>query len=138
MLSLGERLMQMINTRLPNQPRTVGGSHAAVVVFSSANPDVGDIEIYDDGEELTVLVGKFTHTHFGNYDTTLSSQQRVERIAEDVVSFLEDVFADRIEFFGSHIGAGGFRRREHPRGLLSKLIFGRKTYVWSGPVRNDG
>jgi hypothetical protein len=52
---------------------------------------------------------------------------------------LEDLFADRIEMYGSHRGGGGSRRiSAEPRGVLSKALFGRKTYVWSGPTSNDG
>jgi hypothetical protein len=109
----------------------VGAPHEeAAVVFLAAHRDVGDIEIQDDGNELTVTVGKFTHTHFANYDEGISDSERAERIVNDLVAFLEDVFADRVEFFGSHRTGGGFR----PRGAES----GSDLYVWSGPIADDG
>ena len=136
---LTDRLIAMLQTRLPHQPMNVGGAEDVVVVFPAAHSDVGDIEVHDNGDELIVMVGKFTHTHFSNYDQGLSNSERAQRIADDVVAFLKDVFSDRIEFFGTHIGAGGWReRRPKQRGILSKLVFGSKTYVWSGPVANDG
>ena len=136
---LTDRLIATLHSRLALQPMEVGGTDGVVVVFPAAHSDVGDIEVHDNGDELIVMVGNFTHTHFNNYDRGLSISERAERIADDVVAFLTDIFSDRIEFFGSHTGAGGWRKRKpKERGILSKLVFGKKTYVWSGPVANDG
>ena len=108
-------------------------------VFPAAHPDVGDIAISDEGDEVTVALGNFTHCHFANYDQGIDDAARVRRIGESQVEFLEDLFADRIEMYGSHRGGGGSRRiSAEPRGVLSKALFGRKTYVWSGPTSNDG
>lgn len=82
-----------------------------------------------------MFVGAFTHHHFGNDDDRLSAAERHDRIAEDVVAFLEELFSDGIEFYGSTLGGGWRRRVGKPRGLLSKLVFG-DTYVWSGRVRS--
>lgn len=136
---LGDRLIAMLHSQLPHQPMNVGGAAGVVLVFPALHPDVGDIEVHENGDELIVMVGNFTHTHFQNYDQGLSNAERAERIAEDVAAFLKEVFSDRIEFFGSHTGAGGWRKRKpKERGILSKVVFGSKTYVWSGPVANDG
>jgi len=111
---------------------------APFAIFPAVHPDVGDIEIYDDGDELTVVVGKFTHRHFSNYDQGVSQVERACRIGNDLAVFLSDLFADRIEMYGSHLGGGGTRLRDgRSRGLASKVVFGSKTYVWSGPVRHD-
>ncbi|MDP9140467.1 MAG: hypothetical protein M3O62_06720 [Pseudomonadota bacterium] len=99
---------------------------------------MGDIEIYDDGDELTVVVGNFTHSHFGNYDQGISESERDTRISQALVGFLDALFADRIEMYGSHLGGGGTKVRDgRSRGLASRALFGSKTYVWSGPLGND-
>ena len=106
-----------------------------VAVFPAIHPDVGDVEIFDDGDEITVVLGRFTHTHFANYEEDLTEARREERIAEEVEEFLADLFVDRIELYGSHLGGGGWRLVEDgPRGWVSKIIFGSETYVWSGPT----
>jgi hypothetical protein len=108
------------------------------VVFPAIHPEVGDIELCDDGDELTVYVGKFTHAHFDNHDQGISDTERAERICHSVLSFLDDIFADRIEMYGSHLGGGGTRLRAgQTRGTLSKMSFGSKTHVWSGPIPHD-
>ncbi len=111
---------------------------APFAVFPAIHPEVGDIEIYDDGDELTVVVGKCTHSHFGNYDQGIADVERTMRISGTVVAFLDDLFADRIEMYGSHLGGGGTRVRDGgSRGLVSRALFGSKTYVWSGPLDHD-
>ncbi len=134
-----EHLIPKLQSRFRGQAIKIGATDRPAVVFAAAHPEVGALEIYDEGEEIIVAIGKFTHTHFANYARGLAARERAERISEDVVAFLDQVFSDRIEFFGSHLGAGGYRqRRKRPRGFISKFVFGAKTYVWSGPLPLDG
>jgi hypothetical protein len=84
--------------------------------------------LQDDDEEITAFLGRFTHGHFSNYDK-IPTAEKEKIIAEDVVRFLEDLFADRIVMWGSHRGMGGW----HPIDSHSLVSHGRKEYVWSGP-----
>jgi hypothetical protein len=106
-----------------------------VAVFPAMHSDIGDISIYDDGDELTVVFGNFTHSHFGNYEEKLSEAEKERQIAEEMVELLEDIFQDKILFYGSHQGGGGWQGIEgKSRGFISKTFAGQKSYVWSGPV----
>ena len=96
------------------------------------HPDVGDIQIYDDGDELTVVAGNFTHGHFSNYDDKLTVEQRTEEISDDVMSFLESLFADHIVLWGSHESGGGWYHIEQDSTAFSAQE--EKKYVWSGPL----
>ncbi len=69
-------------------------------MFPAVHPAVGNLEIYDDGNELTLVAGNFTHGHFSNYDENLSVDQKESAIVDAVVSFLEDLFADRVVLWG--------------------------------------
>lgn len=132
---LAELLVSKLQTRFADRSMKLGGEGDSLVVFPAAHPEVGAVEIYGDEDELTVVLGRFTHTHFGNFDEGLTEPERSERIAHDVEEFLADLFADKIELYGSHLGGGGWRSvDEKPRGFVSRLILGGKTYVWSGPV----
>jgi hypothetical protein len=98
------------------------------VTIPAVLPDVGDIVLQDDGDEVTAFVGHFTHSHFSNYDD-ITIPEKEQSIAEDVAQFLEQLFADRIVMWGSHLGGGGWHtidchERSHPK---------QKEYVWSGP-----
>ena len=106
-----------------------------VVVFPAIHPDVGDIEIHDEGDELTVVVGNFTHSHFANYDEGIDEAERAKRIVDALVEFLNELFADQVELYGSHKGGGGARRLSRgPRGVISRTFFGGPSFVWSGPL----
>ena len=112
----------------------IGNTGGLLAVFPPAHPDVGAVEIHDEGDEVVVVIGRFTHEHFLAYERGLSAEQRAERIADDVVAFLEKLFADRIELFGRGRRGGWRARGSKPRGRISKFLFGRRTYVWSGPL----
>jgi hypothetical protein len=106
-----------------------------VAVFPAVHPDVGDVEIHDDGNELTVVVGKFTHSHFANYDEGIDDAERATRVVDALVEFLNDLFGDRIELYGSHESGGGTRHLSHgPRGVISRTFLRGQSYVWSGPL----
>ncbi len=103
--------------------------------------DFGDIELYDDGDEVTIIFGRFTHSHYNNYDD-IPQEEKELRIAEDVFEALDATLNDRYEFWGAHEGPGGFRDVEYVnkqnQGIVSR-VFGRgslKTfYRWSGAAR---
>jgi len=99
-------------------------------VFPAIHPQVGEIQIHDDGDEITLVAGNFTHGHFSSYDESLSREQKAEQIAGSVVDFLEELFADRIILWGSHRGGGGWK----PVGENSGWEADEKLYVWSGPL----
>jgi hypothetical protein len=137
-LSLETRILLLLQARFPGQSMQAFPGKSPFAVFPAIHSDVGDIEISDDGDELTVLIGKFTHSHFANYDQGISDDERADRISQALVSFLDDLFADRIEMYGTHLGGGGTRvRGRQALGVVSKASTGSKTFVWSGPLRND-
>jgi hypothetical protein len=102
-------------------------------VFTAVHPEVGDIVIHDDGREATVYVGNFTHSHFSHYEEGIAAAQAAEKVADDIVDFLEKLFADEIVMWGCHHRSGGWYRR----GLKAKTPFPNqrgKEYVWTGPL----
>ena len=130
---ISEKLFPRIQAEFSDRPMTIVGAR---VVFSAAHSEVGDLVVQDDGDEMTLFLGKFTHCHIGNHDDGLSVAEREERISDEVIGFLAQIFADQIEFFGNHGSGNSRRRKPKPRSILSKLMFGRRTYVWSGPLES--
>ena len=92
----------------PDHPLSIREADAAAVVHGSS-PAVGNIEIQDKLNELIVFIGDFTHGHFDCYDESLSQEQQHKAIADDVLSFLADVFADKVEFYRAAHDDGGWR-----------------------------
>jgi hypothetical protein len=129
---LAETLIQVLHARFPGRGLRVVAEGNLCAVFPAAHPEVGDILIYDDGNEFTVELGRFTHGHFGIGSAALPEGEHAERAAEEVVEFLEPVFADEVVFWGGHDRPGGYFRRESGSRWRRE---GEPEYVWSGPLR---
>jgi hypothetical protein len=86
--------------------------------------------LYDDVSEVIFCVGELTHGHFACYDDTLPPDKREDRVIEEVTTFLEEIFADRVEFWNDgQVGGWG------PLG--NAVAAGRpraRRFVWSGPI----
>lgn len=131
-MSLKNRATDILAKKYPNV--ILKESVDPFAIFQSPCHRVGELQIWSDEIELTVFIGDFTHFHIGNYDDLLSKEKKEEAIVEELVQFLEKLFADEIEFFGGP-GKGGQRERKgKPRGFLSKWLFGQDSWTWTGPV----
>jgi hypothetical protein len=134
-LPLRDALIPRLHAAFPDVPMKIGGEDEPLVTFSAKHADVGNVVIQDEGDELTVLIGGITHRHFENHGDGLNANAKADAIAMEVVEYLRKLFADEIEFFGDGIRGGARERSSKPRGMLSKLFLGAKTYVWSGPIK---
>jgi hypothetical protein len=103
------------------------------IVIPPIQEGFGSIEIQDDGDELIVVVGNFTHWHPGCYTEELSNEEKTEAIAEDVVEFLRDVLNDKIILWGSHKEGGGFVYRDEQQNQASQPETCQK-WLWSRPL----
>ncbi len=136
-LPLRDALVARLSDEFPSQRMTLDAmteAGPAIVVFAAVNPAVGDIAVYDDWDELIVFLGHFTHSHFANYDEELTADERAAAIVTDVIDVLHRVFADGVEFFSGGIGGGHRVRDGRRRSVLSRLLLGWHSYVWSGPI----
>jgi predicted HD phosphohydrolase len=109
-----------------------GTSPEAIAVFAAAHADVGDILIFDDGCEITLVAGKFTHGHFSDFDSQ-SLDEAEEHIVEAVIEFLERLFADQVVLWGTHHGGGGWYLRKLGDSAHAK----GPRFVWSGPLIDE-
>ena len=124
-----DKLIPRLRERFPDRRVSFGEPPGPVAVFAAEHADVGDVEIFDDGGEVTLVTGRFTHGHFSDY-VSGCVEEAEQRIVEDVVAFLEDLFADRIVLWGSHAGGGGWYGRDaQPQWPVTGPL-----YVWSGPL----
>lgn len=104
-----------------------------IATFPAAQPAVGRVLIYDDGDEATVLIENVTHGHFNPYDETLSQEQRAEIIAQEVICFLKALFSDRVLLYsGLDSRRGGWTpldSNDAPIELTPTLRY----FLWSRP-----
>ena len=133
-LPLRDALVPKLRAAFSRELMRVGGETEALVVFPAKHPEIGDLVIQDEGDELTVIVGNITHRHFASQSPGSSAEIQAEQLATEVTEYLRQLFADEIEFYGDGSHSGARARSEKERGLLSKLLLGKRTYLWSGPV----
>ena len=132
---LEERIPKRIEVVAPGEART------PFIRIKTSESDFGDIELYDDEDEVTIYFGRFTHSHFSNYDD-IPVEEKEAHIAEDVYEVLRATLDDELEFWGSHQGSGGFQgveyAKEQKHGILSRIFNGgalKTFYRWSGATR---
>lgn len=128
--TLSEKLIPRLRARFPDRGLRVHGGTQPVASFTAAHPEVGDLRIDDDNDELTITVGRLTHGHFSPKDYRLPSQEKAEDLIDRVMEFLHQVFDDRIEFWNDGKAGGWHARGGNPMGLWPN----RRRFVWSGPL----
>ena len=133
-IMIREILLPALRAQFSDRGLRAGDSPNTIAVFPAAHDAVGDLTVLDDGDEATIFVGTITHLHF---DGDSSSKPNVdERITDEVVSFLAELFDDRILLWKSrspaHDGAMPRSDAKNFSGIGSSDL----TYVWSGPTPN--
>lgn len=136
-MAIRDVLLADLRLRFAARSPSFDSPPAPVVVFPAAHPEVGDLSVWDDGDEATVVIGRLTHSHFNPYDSTLTDQEIAERVTSEVADFLADVFADRVvAWVPSDRRVGGWCRR-HDERVEPSGRDGIQRFVWSGPLAAD-
>lgn len=117
-------MIAQLQARFPDRGLRITDDTPPIMIFPAIHPDVGDIEVHDDDDEVTVFIGSITHGHFGNYDEGLARLQRDQLIVDAVIAQLELIFSEKTELYRTSWGGGW-----GPRGTGTGEVF-----VWSGPV----
>ena len=132
-VTIRDLLVPAIKEAFPNLPFSFSTSGNLVATLRAPFPEIGELQIYDDGEEATVGVSEVTHLHFNPLDATLTGERRARRIAEEVMGFLRALFADQVLLFRTpNRGEGGWQRLD-VSSKLPALDSGREYFLWSGP-----
>jgi hypothetical protein len=132
--TLSQKLIPRLVARFPDRGLRLHQGKEPVASFPAAHPEVGDLRIDDDDDELTVSVGQLTHGHFTPRNYQLASQENEEELIERVLEFLDEVFRDRIEFWTAGKSGGWHPRGEEPLAPRPNM----RRFVWSGPVKSTG
>ena len=122
--ALGELLLESIPIHFPDRGLILRRDSLAIVTIPSIHPEIGNVEIHDEINFLSVQLLDFTYVEICNYDKKISLRKRHQKIVDETIGMLIDLFGDRIEFYKSYWG-GGIR----PKGSG----FG-KAFLWSGPA----
>lgn len=130
-----------------------GTATSPAIIIPAKHEAVGDLTIYDDGDELTVVIGKLHHTHFfPDMFGEETSEQRFSAAITHAATFVADFLADRIlisvDYLGDRCTGSSYRYFDtdfRPADALRTSVFSRfrkestrsEHYIWSGPIKLD-
>jgi hypothetical protein len=106
--------------------------------------EIGDIVVYNDGDELTVAVGRIDHRHFEVYCATASTEaERQLEVAREAVEWIEDIMAERVRFrvefeAGRVIASSSWYPAHHDGARWLSRTDEVREYTWSGEKFHGG
>ena len=133
-----DRLIPAVTGAFPDKPFLFSSPPDPIIRLPSGHSEIGDLAIYDDGEEATVCITEITHGHFNPYDPSLSQDQvdHWDHFAiETVVAFLRSLFSDHVLLYRTPTRSmgGWYVFEDAPNEDI--FVQGREYFVWSGPYR---
>ncbi|MBI1381732.1 MAG: hypothetical protein GC161_11675 [Planctomycetaceae bacterium] len=113
-----EVLVAALEAAFPGSGMRVSASPDPVATSPAACADVGDVKIYDDGDEATVVIENVTHHPSNPYDSKMSPRERAAGVTQEVVEFLRALFDDRVFLWARQQGKGGGLWKEPFDGII--------------------
>lgn len=135
----------MLTTTSPFSDPIRAGLTAASVGFEddagqlkipARHPEVGDLLITLDDDEITVFVGNFTHRHFTPHEgTATNAASSIEDCVRDAIEYVSGIVNDQWVLWAYPGGAGGSYRigSEGDPSADAPTDEDVIRYVWSGP-----
>ena len=130
-----DRLIPAVRKAFPDKPFLFSSSPDPIIRLPSGFAEIGDLAIYDDGEEATVCITEITHGHFNPYDSSFSRDQVDQKVTEDVVDSLRDLFSDHVLLYRTPNRSMGGRYVFEDAPKEDAFAEGREYFLWSGPYR---
>ena len=131
---ISDHLVPAVKEVFPNLAFEISPTSNPIISLSSSSAEIGDLHIYDDGDQATVIITGITHGHFGVYDEHLNTEEREQVITEDVISFLVTLFSDRVVLYRTFSrDIGGWTVIEQGAKDI-EFAPGREYFVWSGHI----
>ena len=131
------RLILLFEQKFGANSFTRGDIPSALVSFPPAHNGVGELKVFEYGNELIVEIGKIAHHQFDNLNPDATPEAAEQALAEQVAGFVEDVFADKYIFWCSpQRDAGGLKHIDFfSENERSSFLDGDRIYfTWSGPL----
>ena len=87
--SLSRRFLTEVREAFPDRCLDIKVTDRLKVVFPAEHPDVGEIHVWLDREEVTVGIGHFYHTHFETYlDESLPKDDAEAQAVAEAIAFI--------------------------------------------------
>lgn len=131
-VAIREVLVPALEAAFPGAGMCISSPPDPVAIFPAACAEVGDLRIFDDGDEATVVIENVTHHHTTPYDPDMSGSERVQWITDEVVEFLLALFDDRVFLWSRQQGKGGGGWKQPYEGVIPDDVpEGADMFVWS-------
>jgi hypothetical protein len=137
-VTIRDILVPALKAAFPNSGMRIGAPPEPVAVFPAACPEVGDVQIYDDGDAATVVLENVTHHHANAYET-ISAGERAQWVTAEVVAFLRALFDDRVFLWSRDQGKGGGGWQQPYEGTIPNDVpDDADLFVWSRRIERTG
>lgn len=131
---IGNHLIRELKQRFPDVAFTFDESPNPVASLQSPCQALGQMDICDDGDEATVYFTP-THGHFSCHDETLSVEQRERQITDDVITFLDSLFKNRVVVWQVLGGLAGGWRVLQPGEDAPTPSVARRQFLWTREIK---
>jgi hypothetical protein len=139
-MSVRDILVPMLRERFPDRGLQLGSAPGPIAVFPAAHREVGAASVASSGDDsgVDVAVGGVARDSFFNpYEDEQGTVAAAQGIAQNVVRFLEELFADRLLMWRSDDGATLGWRERGEAGHTAPLVVDDRvyhTYIWTRPL----
>ena len=131
---LGRRFREAFRARLQAVAHSEVLSDRYELVIPAAHPDVGELRVYDDGDELTICLGPH-HRHVPSFHEGPLEGAKLDEAVESAVQDIEDVLEHRtilrVTRRNGQITSTSTYPIDHDG--VSPTTDADKEYVWKGP-----
>ena len=73
---ISDHLVPAVKEVFPNLAFKISPTSNPIISLSSSSAEIGDLHIYDDGDQATVIITGIAHGDFGVYDENSTQKRR--------------------------------------------------------------
>ena len=138
---LSRELLAQLHRVLPAKALRTEFKGRLVITIQARVPEVGDITIWLEGDEITVGIGELHHSHFEVYTQSADTLDERERLAaESAVEYIRDIIEERVRFRvqfqqGRCLGSSSWYPEHSEVGPPLSRADEIREYVWSRQLK---
>ena len=131
---LREHIIRSIAESFPNRNFTLFDEANRIATLPMPN-GLGDLSIFEDGDEITFYLGEITHCHFSQEYLGDNKYTPEEETVEEAIDFLRDLFTDRAVFYCARNGGRDGSIQCPTSEQISKITTDCDCYTWTNQIK---
>lgn len=129
--SLSRIFLADLESYIPDCHKFIVESDRLELIIPAKSQETGKLHIWLDGDEITIGIGQYFHTHFDTYSNFPTLIERERDASLQANRFIQDVLADKVIIYISDRSAGCYSIGSKGDLLVKP---GDKKMVWSGRI----